>query len=125
MVNHMQDAEIFCCEWVEYPLPDHDTSCAVCGSVFAVRATQPEPEPAHICVNCGHHRGAHFRNGCDADLTAGCTCQQYSERAESDVDGLPQPELPAPNFYPADGPRYREPVIQPSLWSPEPDGKRL
>ena len=64
-MSDMENAEIFCCVWVEYPEPGRDTSCTVCGSVFTVRA---------------------------------------------------EPELPEPNFYAADGPRY---AAQAALWSPD------
>lgn len=40
-------------------------------------AAHAEAAPAG-CASCGHQRGAHFREGCDADLKSGCPCRSYS-----------------------------------------------
>lgn len=46
--------EIYCCEWVPYPEPGHDTACSGCGSVFTI--TRPGTcECGNLTGDCDGH----------------------------------------------------------------------
>lgn len=40
-------AQIWCCEWVDYPTPGHDTACVPCGSTFTTGA-ESAPETSTL-----------------------------------------------------------------------------